>query len=227
MVDIKIIITAAPRSGHAWFTYLLKNVLLSNTNISDNSSIERNNTPLMLYGKFDNTIQATILRKPEEIIPSNLTKLFAGFGNNYSGNITLKHEFDNEFLNLINMTYEQIYQYKNWTNSINQNLDKIIPFTFEQITNNPDYVCKYFIDYYKLSDIDIKNLNFNEILNQARHNVKQHIKIEKNYSNAFPVDIKPEFYYEAKNFLLQHEKYQEIQDIYNLTLNNIVKFHFS
>jgi|694.fasta_scaffold152150_3 hypothetical protein len=226
MNDIKIIVTAAPRSGHAWLTYLLNRILLSSKYASKKSNVERNNTPLMLYGKFDNAIQTTILRKPEEIIPSNLSKLFAGFGNNYSGNIIHAHEVDNEFLNLTDMTHQQIYQYQVWLNAINRNLDRIVPFTFEQITQNPDYICKYFIEYYNLNDIILENLNFNDLLLDAKSNIKQHIKIQQNYSNAFPVNAKPEFYYESKTFLLNHEKYQEILDLYNITLNNIMSFHF-
>ncbi len=225
MSDIKIIVTAAPRSGHAWLTYLLKKVLLSSKYTSNKSNIERNNTPLMLYGKFDNTVQTTILRKPEDIIPSNLCKLFAGFGSNYSDGVILAHEFDDEFLNLKNMTFQQIHQYEIWMNGINNNLDRLVPFTFEQITQNPEYICKYFIEYFNLNDLILENLNFDDILLDAKNNIKQHIKIQKNYSNAFPVDIKPKFYNESKEFLLEHENYKELLNLYYITLENVTKFH--
>jgi hypothetical protein len=218
MNNISIIVTAPPRSGHAWFTYMLKRSLLKDP--SQDNFIRRNNLELMLYGTFENTLQTTILRKPDEIIPSNATKMYGGFGSNRFDGITLPHEIDGT-LTIDAMINGQIKQYLEWMRAINKNINKIIPFTFEQVTLDIKTVCNYFIKYYNINDVDASIFDIQKMIDEANINIHQVHKTSKEYNNALPVVKKPDIYNEAKSMLQSKERYSKLNDEYSKTLENI------
>jgi len=218
MNDINIIVTAPPRSGHAWFTYMLKRSLLKDP--SQDNFIRRNNLELMLYGTFENTLQTTILRKPDEIIPSNATKMYGGFGSNRFNGITMPHEMDGAFT-IDAMINGQVRQYLEWTKAINKNINKIIPFTFEQVTLDIKTVCNYFIKYYNINDVDASIFDIQKMIDEANINIHQAYKTAKEYNNALPVVKKPDIYNEAKLMLQANELYSKLNDEYAKTLENI------
>jgi hypothetical protein len=222
MVNLKILITSAPRSGHAWLAYYLRHTLYQSKLIDkENSLIERNNYPLMLDGIFNNAVQTTILRKPDQIIPSNGTKFLGGLGINYSQGLVMPVELDQSGVTVSGVVDEQIKQYLRWLEGLNNNLNNIIPFTFEQITETPEIVCNFFIKYFNLNDVDINDFNFNDLFNRAHIDIFQHIKVDKNYSNAMPVNEKPEIYYKIQKEMVRHNKYHFVLTKYEETLNNI------
>lgn len=218
MNDINVIVTAPPRSGHAWFTYMLKRSLLKDP--TQDNFIKRNNLELMLYGTFENTIQTTILRKPDEIIPSNATKMYGGFGPNRFNGMTMPHEMENSFV-MDAMINGQVRQYLAWTKAVNKNINKIIPFTFEQITLDIKTVCNYFIKYYNIDDVDALTFDIQEMMEQADIHIHQFHKTAKEYNNALPVIKKPDVYNEAKLLLQSNGLYSKINDEYAKTLENI------
>jgi hypothetical protein len=218
MNNINIIVTAPPRSGHAWFTYMLKRSLLKDS--TEDSLIKRNNLELMLYGTFENTLQTTILRKPDEIIPSNATKMYGGFGPNRFNGITMPHEIDGA-LTIEGIINGQARQYLEWTKAINKNINKIIPFTFEQITLDIKTVCNYFIKYYNIDNIDASNFDIQKMMEQADIDIHQAHKTAKEYNNALPVIKKPDIYNETKSILQSNELYLSINNEYARTLENI------
>lgn len=218
MNDINVIVTAPPRSGHAWFTYMLKRSLLKDPTQDD--FIKRNNLELMLYGTFENTIQTTILRKPDEIIPSNATKMYGGFGSNRFNGMTMPHEMENSFV-MDAMINGQVRQYLAWTKAVNKNINKIIPFTFEQITLDIKTVCNYFIKYYNIDNVDALTFDIQEMMEQADIHIHQFHKTAKEYNNALPVIKKPDVYNEAKLLLQSNGLYSKINDEYAKTLENI------
>jgi hypothetical protein len=218
MNDINVIVTAPPRSGHAWFTYMLKRSLLKDP--TQDNFIKRNNLELMLYGTFENTIQTTILRKPDEIIPSNATKMYGGFGSNRFNGMTMPHEMENAFV-MDAMINGQVRQYLAWTKAVNKNINKIIPFTFEQITLDIKTVCNYFIKYYNIDNVDALTFDIQEMMEQADIHIHQFHKTAKEYNNALPVIKKPDVYNEAKLLLQSNGLYSKINDEYAKTLENI------
>jgi hypothetical protein len=218
MKDIKIIVTAPPRSGHAWFTYLLKKIL--SPYFTKDSFIERNNLELMLSGVFKDTLQTTILRKPEEIVPSNITKIFAGLGQNYTQGITMPHELENNFT-IETMTSGQLHQYIKWLDQINKNIDNLIPFTFEQVAFDSKIVCNYFIKHYNINNIDVNNINIEQLKKLAEVEIHQHHKTAKEDNNALPVNKKPKIYYEAKSIIFNDKIYSRALELYKLTEQNI------
>lgn len=218
MNNINIIVTAPPRSGHAWFTYMLKRSLLKDP--SQDNFIRRNNLELMLYGTFENTLQTTILRKPDEIIPSNATKMYGGFGSNRFNGITMPHEMDGAFT-IDAMINGQVRQYLEWTKAINKNINKVIPFTFEQVTLDIKTVCNYFIKYYNINDVDASIFDIQKMIDEANINIHQAHKTAKEYNNALPVVKKPDIYNEAKSMLQSNELYSKLNDEYSKTLENI------
>lgn len=218
MNNINVIVTAPPRSGHAWFTYMLKQSLLQNS--TQDSFIERNNMQLMLYGTFNDTIQTTILRKPDEIIPSSITKIYGGLGENYTLGINMPDERPSGFT-MDGIVDAQLKQYLEWTKAINKNINKIVPFTFEQITIDIKTVCDYFIKYYNINNINASIFDIQKMMNQADTDIHQHHRTAKEYNNALPVAMKPKIYYEAKSRLEFNELYSVVTDEYAQTLINI------
>jgi hypothetical protein len=218
MNNISVIVTAAPRSGHAWFTYMLKRSLLKNS--TQDSFIERNNMQLMLYGTFNDTIQTTILRKPNEIIPSSVTKIYGGLGETYTLGINMPDERPSGF-SMDGIVDAQLKQYLEWTKAINKNISKIIPFTFEQITTDIKNVCNYFIKYYNINNVNVLNFDIQKMMNEADITIHQHHRTAKEYNNALPVAMKPKVYYEAKSRLELNELYLAATDEYAQTLINI------
>jgi hypothetical protein len=219
MNNIKIIVTAPPRSGHAWFTYMLKRTLVKDPS-QDYDSIKRNNMPLMLYGTFENIIQTTILRKPDQTIPSTITKIYGGLGKNYVLGVNMPTEIDSVFT-MNGLVDEESRQYLEWTKAINKNINKIVPFTFEQITLDIKNVCNYFIKYYKINDINPLTFDISKIMNEADINIHRHQKTAKEYNNALPVIKKPDVYNEAKLALQSNGWYSKLNDEYAKTLENI------
>lgn len=222
MINLKILITSAPRSGHAWFAYYLKRTLYHSKLIDKgNSLIERNNYPLMLDGIFNNAVQTTVWRRPDQVIPSNGTKFLGGLGINYSQGLVMPVELDQSGVTISGVVDEQIRQYMRWAEGLNNNLNNIVPFTFEQITQDPEMVCNFFIKYFNLNDINVNDFNFDDFFNSAYIDIFQHIKVDKNYSNAMPVEEKPEVYYEIQKEMVKHNKYHFALSKYEETLNNI------
>ena len=143
MNKVRVLINASPRSGHTWLQYLLVNSLKErqHINLGDtvNEFVVRSNNPVILHARFDDILQTSILRSPEDIIASIVTKTMGGLGNTVTSGVPMPHEY-NELPPLERLVADQFGIYKLWSSTLIENLDRVKAFTFDQITNDPGFV---------------------------------------------------------------------------------------
>ncbi len=221
MINDKILINSAPRSGTAWLQYVLykhKISLLKDVeyggNIYVDSFILRVHTPVALLAKFDGITQTTILRDPVDLIPSVITKIMSGLGNSIVSGIAQPHEYN--YVSLDRLIMEHFYVYKNYAYGIEKNIKNLKPFTFEQVTSDIEYVVK------SLLDMDAKNSDIEILKAEAKNQIRVHDKGEPGYNNAVPVEKKPDPYDQAKDLLLSTKGFDKIQKIYEDTKSLIL-----
>lgn len=226
MKDIKIAINSSPRSGHAWLQFLLIRELNHyqeldiGEGITDNFVI-RCSVPTMLYGKFDSIQQVTILRKPEDIIPSIITKTIGGLGNTVSSGIPMPHEYP-QLPHIGQLLNDQFNIYRAWTNGIINNIDNLKAFTFEQITENYNFVIKTILKEYDIIETTIQHNGTDFLINLAKERIEVHNKGDYGFNNPIPVDKKPDIYYEIKEIVNNHERLNESLEFYNNARNLIL-----
>lgn len=182
--------------------------------IGDEDFVIRSNVPLMLLGQFHDTIQTTILRSPFEIIPSIITKTVGGIGGVVSAGVALPPE-TNRTISIDHHIDSQYYVYEAWCYGIMNNIDNLLPFTFEQVTQDIEYVLQSIFNQF---DIDHKNIDNNDIprlLEVAKDKIRQHDKGHPGYNNAVPVVKKPDVYYEIQQELGKFKKTKQLNEIYN------------
>jgi hypothetical protein len=221
LINDKILINSAPRSGTAWLQYVLykhKISLLKDVeyggNIYVDSFILRVHTPVALLAKFDGITQTTILRDPVDLIPSVITKIMSGLGNSIVSGIAQPHEYN--YVSLDRLIMEHFYVYKNYAYGIEKNIKNLKPFTFEQVTSDIEYVVK------SLLDMDAKNSDIETLKSEAKNQIRVHDKGEPGYNNAVPVEKKPDPYDQAKDLLLNTKGFDKIQKIYEDTKSLIL-----
>lgn len=218
----KILINASPRSGHTWLQFILYNYkikLLKNIefggNINTDAFILRANNPIILLAKFSDIVQTTIIRNPIDLIPSTVTKTIGGLGSNIVSGLPMPHEYN--YINPERLIKEQMHVYANYAYGIEKNIENLIPFTFEQVTQDIKYVVK------KLIDIDVNNDEIPELRQKAQEVIQQHNKGEVGFNNATPIDKKPDIYYQIKDMVLNHKDIEKTNKIYNDCKNLILE----
>lgn len=205
---VKILINSSPRSGHAFLQYCLLETLdnkkISIGDISDEFII-RANAPIILFGSFKDIIQTTILRKPEDIIPSIVTKTMGGLGNTITSNINMPHEL-NHVPELSILIRDQFDIYHRWTNSIIKNISTLKPFTLEQVSNDTPWVVNSLLKNFDVKYRDISNEDF---ISNALTKITIHDKGHPGFNNAVPIERKPDVYYEAVDIVKNNPLLQD------------------
>lgn len=226
MDRVRIIINSCPRSAHAWLQTILLNSTgrkkeISHDDIED-QFITRANTPAMLLGKFDNAIQTTILRKPQEIIPSVVTKTMGGIGGTTTVGVAMPHEY-NEKLNINGLITHQFSVYKRWVDGLVENIDNLFPFTFEQVTTDIEFTTRSILDNFDIEYYLYDNSELPELLDKLSSQIRVHDKGDIGYNNAIPVEKKPDIYYEALEVTKNHTLLDAAINIYGDAVEKIKK----
>lgn len=211
--NIRLIINSSPRSGQAWLEFLILNSLSFNHRSDKNNILIRTHVPLMLYAKFDDIFQTIILRNPIDIIPSIVTKTMGGFGSNIVSGVSMPHEA-NHLPDLKRLILDQIEIYHNYTEGIIKNINDIIPFTFEQVTQDIEFTIKTLQKIINYDGTVYGNEEINNLIELARKRIVQHNKGEIGFNNPVPIDIKPNVYYEAKEIVNNIIEIKQSIDIY-------------
>ncbi len=210
--NIRLIINSSPRSGQAWLEFLITNSLNFNPR-TDNNILIRTHLPLMLYAKFDDIFQTIILRNPLDIIPSIVTKTMGGFGSNIVSGVSMPHEA-NHLPDLKTLILDQIEIYHNYTQGIIKNINTIIPFTFEQVTQDIEFIMTTLLKITNCNGTIHKNEDINNLIEIARNRIVQHNKGEIGFNNPVPIERKPDVYYEAKKIVNNLIEIKQSIDIY-------------
>lgn len=226
---IRIAVNSSPRSGHAWLQFLIleslnesKNVRLGE--IGDGNFVIRSNVPLMLLGKFDDVIQTPILRSPLDIIPSIITKTMGGIGNVVSAGVTMPPE-TNRSMSISHHLDAQYYVYEAWCYGIQNNINNLLPFTFEQVTTNIEFVLSEIFNKVDEPTKHFKNSDIEMLLKIAKDKIRQHDKGHIGYNNAIPIQTKPDIYYEIKDELNNFDKLDQLMSMYLDCKEKIEKYH--
>lgn len=225
MEKVKVIINSSPRSGHAWLQWLLlhsleqKNVHIGD--ISNDDFIIRTNAPVILLGRFDGMVQTTILREPKDIIPSIITKTFGGFGNTIASSIAMPHEY-NELPPKDVFVRDQIDVYHRWASGIQMNIENLIPFTFDQVTKDPNFTVETILSNFDRKYNAPNNLDLETLKEKAAMQISMHDKGNIGYNNAVPVDKKPDIYYELLDLTLADPRIQELDILYHQVSKSVV-----
>lgn len=223
MNDFKIMINSSPRSGSAWLQSNLMNAMFEIIKNKDQdfkeNFLSRTHTPEMLLGMFPaNILQTTIIRNPLDIIPSIITKTYGGLGSTVSLGINMPHEMkqipeDDHFID------GQVKVAKKYLENTLKNFDNLHAFTFEDVTQNMQFVVDTFVKELGLSHIE---LNSNEILmTRAKNNIETFNYGHPGYSNAVPVEEKPEVYYRIKEKVEKSKSVASLTDLYQSVLYEI------
>jgi hypothetical protein len=137
-------------------------------------------SPWWELGKnIDNSVTVSVLRNPKDAIVSDISMSIFDMGYNMD--------------QLVQLDYQRsINTFREYVNLLNKNINNIIPFTFEQVTENPEKTFKVFLQecgYYKefkfpYTKIEQKTLN-NEMMNKKQVFLpsSKHLKIYQEMSN--------------------------------------------
>lgn len=216
-------INSSPRSGSAWMQYAISYYMGSMFNDQEKYSFEnflsRTHTPEMLLGVFpENTIQTIIIRNPLDIIPSIITKTYGGLGDTVSLGVNMPHEMkhipeDSHFID------GQIKVAKKYFENTLKNFDNLYAFTFEDVIENFQFVLNTFLTKFNLPDIEVHEKNI--IMPLARRSIETFDYGHPGYSNALPVNEKPEVYYRIKEKVRNADGIDDLMEIYQSLINEI------
>lgn len=217
----KIILNSAPRTGLAWFNFFLAEASgntkdLYNPSLLKDEFIIRSHSPVMLLANFKDIKQCFVLRNPIDLISSIITKTMGGYGTNVNGGLNMPHE--NNSSNLSLLIDAQFEQYAAYSKCLLQNIENILPFTFEQITTNISLVSQ------KVVDVAINNSQIETLKKKAMTKIIMHDKGHPGYNNFLPVDKKPDIYYKINSLVSNRSDLGEMIDIYNKTHKVINEF---
>lgn len=196
------------------------------------SWIMKSHEPLMLFAQIDSVVRTTSLRNPVDNISSIVNKHSFGFGKN---TIAGRPDMVEDHISRIvddksNWLAENIYQesmmWEGYAYYANNNIDKIYPFTFEQVTTDIINVIQNLHDATAEIDPnrgpvrvrskeDIKNMDAmlnNLIMNDISQSVGA--------TNLLPVE-KSESYYEIRDAVLKSHNINRLNDLYEDTKQKI------
>jgi hypothetical protein len=231
----QIIINSMPRSGSTWAQYLLAKSInrkdgnpidsdIQSINTSpipgDNNFVMRSNNIIGLYGNYDPIKQVTIVRSPQDVIPSVITKTYGGAGDTVSNGVVIPAELPN--FNMDEHIYAQIQIYKGYAKATLDNFKNLNVFTFNQVTSD----IQLFTEVMLGKELSIPNEDSNKFLEKAKKEIRVHPLSHAGYTNAVPEE-KPKIYHKAKLFFtikenLEKENFLEISEMYN-EINSLCK----
>lgn len=217
---LKLIINSSPRSGQAWLEFIVRQSLNFDFHSDNDNILTRIHVPVVLNAKFDDIYQTIILRDPFDLIPSIVTKTTGGFGSNIISGVSMPHEINN-VPSLERLILDQFGVYTKYANGINNNINNLIPFTFEQVTTDISFTISTLMSETGYNLNILQNNNLNSFIELAREKIVQHDKGNVGYNNPVPINKKPDVYYEAKDLISKLNGFEDIVDLYNKTKNNI------
>lgn len=225
MKDVRVLINSSPRSGHTWLQYLLFKSIDLDRSVSwgeiEDRFIIRTNAPVVLLANFTDVVQSTVVRNPIDIIPSIVTKTMGGLGSTVSSGIPMPHEYNN-LPSLSKLVDDQFYIYKRWAGATIKNIDNLFAFTFDQMTNNPEFVVDYVMSNFDSPYTKLSNDKLKELMDEARRLINQHDKGDPGFNNPLPIEKKPDVYFEAKDLVLSNPRLQELLDLFEITNKTII-----
>jgi len=182
--------------------------------------------PFMLLSEFKDVLQITIVRDPDEVIPSICDKLDSGVGLDVHDNQITYHNPNSDLFQtrseyVSNSVNSASLEYLSYLDNIKNNFNNILVFSFEQVINNIelviDAIAKSFNEEYKSFTkeqvLEIDNLIHEKWKTEEGENLLR--------SNRGPSTNKPESYYNFKETFINSEIRNELQKSYTDILKQI------
>jgi hypothetical protein len=232
----KIILNTMPRTAGFFFFDLIRDMYGHNKRDGGDPRIagEWSQTdnwiilchePLLFRAELPGVTMTTVLRNPIDAVTSQILKTSYGFGGAtiagrpeiVDGNMAFFRDKKEEFIK--ESMYQESRMWEGYTYGSMLAIDRIVPFTFEQVTEDLPNVLPHL---YRLAggtgECSIKT---QEQVDQHLAGHIEHAKNDINYSsgaaNAFPVD-KPEDYYIIREMVERFHLMPKLQDDYEKAL---------
>jgi hypothetical protein len=182
--------------------------------------------PFMLLSEFKDVLQITIVRNPDDVIPSICDKLDSGVGLDVHDNqITYHNPNSNLFQSrseyLSHSVNSASLEYLSYLDNIKNNFNNILVFSFEQVINNIELVIDTIA---KSFDEEYKSFTKEQVL-EIDDLIHKKWKTEENEnllkSNRGPSTNKSESYYNFKETFINSEIRNELQKSYTDVLKQI------
>jgi hypothetical protein len=228
----KIVINSNPRTGISRLLEFVR-IAYNRTNKKDYGEYSNRkdfviwtHVPVMLLSNFDDILQITIVRNPDDVIASICNKLDSGVGLDVHDNQIAYH---NPNLNLFKDRSEYIshtvnsasLEYLSYLENIKNNFDNLLVFSFEQITQDIDLVinkiAQYFNEEYK-SFTKEETLKITDIVHEKWKREEHKLFL---LSNRGPIQTKSKSYYEFKKCFIDTEIRNQLYKSYNEILKQI------
>jgi hypothetical protein len=228
----RLIINSNPRTGIARLLEFIR-IAYDRTNKKEYGEYSNRkdfviwtHVPFMLLSEFKDILQITIVRNPDEVIPSICDKLDSGVGLDVHDNQITYHNpnsdlFQNRSEYVSHSVNSASLEYLSYLDNIKNNFNNILVFSFEQVVNDIelviDTIAKYFDQEYK-SFTKEEVLRINDLIHE-----KWKTEEGKNFlrSNRGPSTSKPESYYNFKETFINSEIRNELQKSYMDILKQI------
>jgi len=232
---MKILLNSSPRTGMARLLQYLR-IVYKRTDLVNNGEYgEYSNrkdfilwahSPITILAIFKDVLQITIIRNPDEVIPSICDKIYSGVGLDVYDNTQSKSKinFDlyediTEYMN--QSVYSTSLEYMSYLDNTINNFENLLVFSFYDIVNNVDFIIDTIC-----SKIDEKylpiNKNIIEEIDKVTHERWQ-LEEKDGYerANRGPVKTKSEEYYKFKDIFLNNDLRPQLLEKYNFLINKI------
>lgn len=228
----KIIINSLPRSGSNFLFFLARsmyshdirdyqNPMLSGEWHQTDNWIINAHEPLLFRSNIPDVTMTTILRNPVDVISSQILKSTYGFSPRtiagkqeiIDANVNFLHDKKEEHLK--ESLYQECRMWSGYTYGAMLAIDRIIPYTFEQLTKQTPEVLSTLYSVSEKSDnyryIDSEFVK-TFIENTTKH-AQSDIAFTSGASNGLPIE-KPEEYYIIRDAVEKYSMLPAILDEY-------------
>jgi hypothetical protein len=229
----KIVVNAHPRTGMSRLLNYLRVSYDRTNNESNGEYSNRDNfilwthLPAMLLGNFDNKLlQTTIVRKPDDLIPSICDKLDSGIGLDvHDSQITYHNNnrdlFDNYFDYVNHSVNTSSLEYLSYLDNTLNNFDNLLVFSFEDVINKVERVVgkinKSFEETYKI--LTSKEIQHIDGVVHKKWKEEEGERLIR--ANRGPTNSKEQSYYVFKENFLNNKFRSELNDKYYTVLEKI------
>jgi hypothetical protein len=232
----KIVVNTMPRSGSTFFLDALRDMYYHNDHdyldpresghwTQKDSWIIGAHDPLLFYANFNGIYQTISLRNPVDNIASSIHKTSFGFGKSTvigRPDIVedhIKRIVEDKKAWLDEAMYQESMMWEGYAINSARNIEKIIPFTFEQVTQNLPAVLKtihHIVD--KKESVRFRTQQeIDQMISHMKKVSMQDIQYSSGAANALPV-AKPESYYEIVDAVSKFRLINRLMDVYQETL---------
>lgn len=242
----RIIINSPPRAANTYFFNHLRDSFFHNdfdhANPREAGEWSQRDSwviichePLLFLADIPSVVQTTVLRNPVDFLSSIINKHSYGFGDKtIVGKPNIVEEHIEQILKdkdgwLNENLHQESMMWEGYTYNARKAIDRIYPFTFEQVTNNIIPVIQTLHDAVAEADPSRDPVRIRTPQEIAMFDNFQNDYLMKNdpghakgATNSLPVE-KEASYYEIRKAVEQFERMPRLMDLYNDTLEKTLK----